>query len=442
MKNSKYLSAFIKSLIGMLLFIGLYLTSNIVMVKEYVEDPAFDMLIKYFSSSQYIDNSTPKVMLFGVDEYYLKNKDLMNELNQTTYGYTFPNDEVAQFIQRLDKFVEMNNANVPKAIFIDYDYSFPTSVKGKELTDEDKILLKVLKKPHNYQIILPKSRKENFIESSSDKSIQKLIADNKIIFSTVEVAESKDAITRRFIAYKTYKSAINQQEHNYTSISLTLWKLFGNDENFTEQSVIHNRFIVKKYALSEVLKSETNGSISYLHQKSYWNNFSYYSADYPFENINSKNFKNAIILLGSTTKNIKLDTFKVVTGNSLRGIELQANIIMTHFYLNGGLKVFDIWKSSFLVFVVFYFLFLFGNQFLNKILPNMVKIWLVKHSLIKEPLSFLLVMLVMFLCSWAIFYFYHEWFNWGVAGVLFKLIELWNKIKEYSIKFIKYFKEE
>lgn len=431
-----------KSLIGTLLFIGLYLTSNIVIVKEYVEDPAFDMLIKRFSSSQHIDSLSPKVMLFGVDEYYLKNKGLMNELNQTTYGYTFPNDKIAQFLQRLDKFVETNKANVPKAIFIDYDYSFPTSVNGKELTDEDEVFVEILKEPHNYQIILPKSRKENFIESSSDTSIQKLIADKKIIFSTVEVAESKDAITRRFLAYKTYRNAINQQEHNYTSVSLTLWKLFGNDADFTEQSVVHNRFIVKKYALSEVLKSENNGSINYLHQNSYWNNFSYYSADYPFENINSRNFKDAIILLGSTTKNIKLDTFKVVTGEELRGIELQANIIISHFYLNGGLKTFDVWKSSLLVFVVFYLLFLFGNQFLNKILPNMVKILLVKHSLIKEPLSFLLVMFIMFLCSWAIFYFYQEWFNWGVAGVLFKFIELWNKIKEYFVKFIKYFKEE
>ena len=83
-----------------------------------MEDPAFDMLIKRFSSSQYLDDSSPKVMLFGVDEYYLKNMGLMNELNQTTYGYTFPNDKIAQFIQRLDKFVETNRANVPKAILL------------------------------------------------------------------------------------------------------------------------------------------------------------------------------------------------------------------------------------------------------------------------------------------------------------------------------------
>ena len=440
MKNSNYLSSLIKSIIGVLLFIVLYLTSNIVIVKEYVEDPAFDMLIKRFASTQYLDSSSPKVMLFGVDEYYLKNKGLINEQNQTTYGYTFPNDEIAHFIQRLDAFVKTDNANVPKAVFIDYDYSFPTSVRGEELTDEDKVFLEVLKEPHEYQIVLPKSRKENFIESSSDATIQKLISAKKIIFSTVEIADSKDAITRRFIAYKSYKNSITNEDCNYSSVSLTLWRLFGNDENFTEQSVVHNRFIVKGYEFSNLLKDESNRSKSYLYQKSYWNNFSYYSADYSFQNIKSTNFKNAIIFLGSTTKNIKRDTFKVITEDELRGIELQANIVMTHFYLNGGLKTFDIWKSSLLVFVIFYLLFLFGNQLLNKILPNLVKIWIVK--LIKEPLSFFLVMFVMFLCSWAIFYVYHEWFNWGVAGVLFKFIELWHKIKEYFVKFVKYLKEE
>jgi CHASE2 domain-containing sensor protein len=438
MENKKYLTALIKSLFGVGLFYLLYLTSNIVIVKEYVEDPAFDRVVNRFSSTQQVLKNAPNVMLFGVDEYYLKNHDMINELNQTTYGYTFPNDRVAHFIQRLDKFVEKHKEQTPKALFIDYDYSFPTTVGGKELTKEDKIFLEVLKKPHAYSIVLPKSRQENFIESSSDTTIQKLIAKKKIIFSTVEVAQSKDAITRRFIAYKTYKNAKTEEDWNYSSVSLSLWRMFGNDANFTEQSVVHNRFIVKDYASSQILIDEQNSSKSYLRQKSYWDGFYYYSADHSFENLDYDMFKDAIILLGSTTKNIKRDSFKVVTGKKLRGIELQANMIMTHFYLNGGLKTFDIWKSSLLIFVVFYLLFLFGNQFINRILPNWVKIRLV--PLIKEPLSFLLIMVVMFLLSWGIFYFYQEWFNWGVAGVLFKGIELWKKIKEYSMKFLKYLK--
>jgi hypothetical protein len=39
MKTSKYLTALIKSLFGVGLFYLLYLTSNIVIIKEYVEDP-------------------------------------------------------------------------------------------------------------------------------------------------------------------------------------------------------------------------------------------------------------------------------------------------------------------------------------------------------------------------------------------------------------------
>ena len=445
--KSKLISSFIKASIGMILFILFYIFSDINIVKNKIEDPSFDVMTKYLFSKQSTKNDTPTLMLFGIDNYYLKDENLSNELNQTTYGYIFPNDKIAEFIQRLDKFLLTNKENIPKALFIDYDYSFTTSIYGQKPTIEDEIFLNTLKEPRSYTILLPKNRAENFIESSSNKIIQQLIKDKKIVFVSVEVENSKDKIQRRFFAYKTFKHAVDYQDANYTSVSLSLWEMFNNEKNFKQESVVGNRFIVKEYKLSEIIYDE-NHPYSYLHKKSNWKNFTYYSAHYPFENINNDNFKDAIIFLGSTTQNgVVKDNFQTLqtVNSSIRGVELQANILMTHFFLQGGLKQFDIIKSSLLVFTIFFILFMFGNQFIN-LLPNKLKIWIVKYypkqSYFSQPLSFLLILAIMILCSWAIFSFYHEWFNWAIAGVLFKIIELWNSIKEYLIKIYLYIRNK
>jgi len=426
---SKLLLSMVKATIGVLLFIVIYNLSNITLIKEYAQiDKPFELLNNFLLENDSVKTKSPHVMLFGIDNYYLKSQNLIDEDNKTNYGYLFPNDKIAQFITKIDRLSEaLPKEKQPKAMFIDYDFSFTTAIYGKDVTREDSIFIKVLKEPRNYTILLPKISKYNYIESLADKKIQELIRNKKIVFVSVSIPYSKDSKTRRYIPYTSYKDSLTNQEHNYTSVSVEMWHLFNQDINiskeFKEQDMIENNFIIKSYRQSLLSK---------YHKPSNWKMLDYYSANYSLEDIDSDNFDNALILLGSIYD--KEDMFQVTSSSSkLSGIEVHANILMTLFYFDGKLKQFDIYKSSFLVFITFIMLFWFTDRVL-KFLPTKSKIFLINRGVSKLMISLFITSVVMGLLSWFILIYYKEWFNWFIPVLLFELTGVIVLINRYILK--------
>ena len=231
MENQKLTLALIKAIIGTLLFILIYHFANIKIVKENLQiDKPFDWLHRVVLLNSDADTNSPQVMIFGVDNDYLKKQDMMDENNETTYGYLFPRGKIAEFIERVDGLSQS-----PKALFIDYDFSFTTDINGSKQNLEDKKLIAVLKKERSYTILIPKTSHYNLLESLADKQIQKLIKEQKIRFVSVKMPYSKDLKTRRFIPYASYKHATTNQEQNYTSASMEMWKMFNPERNITKE---------------------------------------------------------------------------------------------------------------------------------------------------------------------------------------------------------------
>ena len=193
LKNLKkyILSSLIKSIMGTLLFAIIYVFSNMQLVKEVAEDIAFDTINTYALENRSVETDSPNVMLFGIDDYYLRSEGLLNDDNQTNYGDFLPRDKLAKFVKKIDVLTEdFMKEQQPKALFIDYDFSFKSSAYNKILTIEDKVFLEVLKEPRGYPILLPKTNNYNYIESSKDLKIQELIFEQKIIFVSVGLAYS------------------------------------------------------------------------------------------------------------------------------------------------------------------------------------------------------------------------------------------------------------
>ena len=410
MTKSKFLSSFITAIIATILFALIHEYGNVQLIKKFTEDKAFDYLAKYYLVDEHVKTNSPHVMVFGIDNFYFREKDLLDDDNQTNYGFLFPHDKIVEFIEKID---EVSKENAPKALFIDYDFEFTSSVYGQILTEENLAFIEVLKKKRNYTILLPKTSKYNFIESSSDQRIQALISNKKIVFVSVPLPHSKDGVTRRFIPFIPYKHSMTNHEHNYTSVYASMWQMFNTEHNiskdFKEQEVVENKLIVKNYEVS----SYTNKH--YRYQQSNWEMLKYYSANYPLERINNQNFSNALILLGRTDGE---DSFSVTSSKGkLSGVEVQANALMTLFYFDGKLEKVDIAKSVIFVFLLFLVSRLFMHKFLNT-LPNEARIFLVKKEFSQLTLTFAFTTMVMALVSMFILVQYQKWFDWNSSLIL------------------------
>lgn len=412
MTKSKFISSTIIAVIATILFIFIHKYDNIPFTKKITEDKAFDYLAKYYLADENVTTNSPHVMVFGIDNFYFRSQKMLDEENQTNYGFLFPHDKIVDFIEKID---EKTKTNHPKALFIDFDFEFTSSAYGKELTKENLAFIEMLKKERPYSILLPKTSKYNFIESSSDKTIQALISNKKIIFVSVPLPYSnKDFITRRFIPYEQYKHSVTSEEHNYSSAYVTMWKMFNPDSNITKefkkQEVVENRILVKSYKAPPFINK------NYSYKQSNWEMLDYYSANYPLKRIDNNNFSDALIFLGRTDE---VDSFNVLTSKAkLSGVEIQANALMTLFYFDGKLEKVGIYKGSLFVFIVFFISTLFMHKFLNA-LPNEAKIFLVKREVSYLTVSFAFTTLVMALTSAFVLVKYKQWLDWNSSLILF-----------------------
>jgi CHASE2 domain-containing sensor protein len=412
-------NAFLKAFGVTLFFLLVQLLYNLEFVRGKIEDIGFDIVNKIVIQKNQQKTQSPKILLFGFDNLYMQENDLFDEDNQTNYGYLFPRDKIADFIERVDILCsEIDEINIPKALFIDYDLAFTSMPYGKKLSQEDKKLLEVLKQKRPYIILIPKTETENFIEKSEDTEIQRLIKDGKIIFVSVSFLKSNDDVTRRYLAYQKYKDT-QKVEQDYVNVDVALWLLASNNklskddvkQKFQQSDIISNRFYIKSY------KDEYNED-SCSAAQSYWDNYTKYSVNCLLFDIAEEDFSNAIIMLGGTYRE-NSDTFKVLdigSSRSVQGVELHANVLMSIFQFNGQLKALNIWISTSLVFFIFFVI--------DLIVESILKFYAVTESKLYFLITLLSTVLIMACISVYLLLEKNIWFNWFVPVVIYEIFDI------------------
>lgn len=432
-----FLESLYKSVIATIFFTIVYQFSHIELIRSNIEDISFDLLNKLAIEDRQQNTNSPNILLFKFDDFYLKERNLVDNRGNTNYGYLFPRNNIANFIKKLDDFVDNLDINDrPLSLFIDYDFTYTSLPHNKQLSEDDLLLINTLKKERNYKIYLPKTNDLNFIEQSTDQKIQELIKARKINFVSVGLIESSDDIARRYLPYREFYNATEKQ--SYLQAMIALWKDSKNNQlddkeiynKFTDKSDIENRIIFKNYEE----KIDEGDYETYL---SNWKKLFVYSANYPFDEIIEDNFYNSIIFLGGThSSNDDIFNIQGIKGvDSLSGIEIQANTLMTLFYLDGKLEKFDFIKSVVLVFLLFFIV-----NFIIEILFDILGFQ------DRRNLEFIVLLVVisgtMFFISYYILTEYKQWFNWFIPVVLFEAVEIIEMIKKYSIESFEKIKEK
>ena len=406
-------SAFIKAAYTVMISIFVYHFFYIEFIRENIEDAAFDLINEYYLSDKKVSLDTPETMLFKVDEYSLKANGLLRDDNETRYGYLYPRNHIAAFIEKVDQFTIANDGICPKALFIDYDFSYPGSYDTR-LTPHDEKLLSTLAQERCYRILIPKTQNQNFIENSHNPLIQKAIRDHNILFVSVGLTEAGDRISRRYYPYEYYKNNDGDKQL-YTAATITLWNAsqrYSPDQIkqlFSQQriSLIENRIIYKDKVIYEQTKQ-------YEALQSYWQNLNIYSANYPFENIVNERFQDAILLYGSAHQ-ASNDHFIIdVFDTEISGIEMHANALMTLLYLDGKLQRLNIYLNSLLIFII-----VFGVDIVIQWVSHHWK-WLQD----KKNAYVLVSLAVMLFVSIFLLNVYKVWFNWLIPSLLTMTVPL------------------
>lgn len=433
-KIDEYLNrAFWKAFSASMLFMVVYFFYNSEIIRSEVEDIAFDVVNKFYIKSTSIDTKAPQILLFGIDDLYMKANSLYDEYNRTNYGYLFPRGYIADFIERLDELVlEVEPANRPKALFIDYDMSFSSMPYGKALSQEDKKLLDVLKFPRSYTILLPKTSRYNFIEQSQDENIKKAIDEKKIVFSSVSMLQSSDGAVRRYQGYTSFADGNATQE--YLNVNIALWQIMRDQEInlykaknfFLSDDVIGNRVWFKSYTSS-------NLEDGCLMQKSNWLKLTKYSANCSLFDIIEEDYAGSIIMLGGTfTQNEdNFNILNVSTTEHFTGIDIHANTLLTLLHLNGPMQRLPVVKSLFIIFVSFFLLALILSMLFSYFAENNKKNEFIAEN--NKKIEFIIFLLVngIVLIALSIYYLkeYHIWFNWFVPFVLLQIVEIFDIVK-------------
>jgi len=424
-----------KALLASILFIITYMFYNTELIRSNIEDLSFDIVNKFSINTKPIETNGPQVLLFSIDDLYMKEHQFYDEHNRSKYGYLFPRGQIAKFIENVDDLSsEVDTDNLPKALFIDYDMSFTSMPYGKELSGEDIKLLEVLKRPRPYKIVLPKTSFYNFIEESQDKDIQKAIEEKRILFVSVSLLLGSDDIVRRYQSYKQFSETNDSKV--YTGVGIALWKIIREkkiDYNntqilFSKDDIIGNRIWLKSYSQFHL---EDNCSI----QNSYWTKLTKYSANCSLFNIIEEDFSNSILMLGGThTQNDdNFDILNVMNSESFSGIDMHANTLMTLLHLNGNMQRLGLWVSLLIVFLSFFTLSLLITYIFSF------------FDIFKSELEFIILLLintiVLISISVILLNYYNVWFNWFIPLILFELIEIFANLKNFTQKIILKIKE-
>ncbi len=416
-----------KSLLATTLFMIFYLLYSIEIVRSNVEDIAFDTVNKFSIHKHPVDTNSSQVFLFAFDDLYMKEHQLFDEDNRSNYGYLFPRDRIAQFIESLDELVsEISEEQYPKALFIDYDMSFTAMPYGKMLAAEDRKLLEVLKRPRPYSVLLPKTEQANFIEVSDDKGIQQLIKEYRIRFVSVPLLQSRDDVVRRYQSFQSFGET--HPSDPYIGVSVALWQVLREKSidintswlQLKEKDIVANRIFIKAYNKGII---DEEGCLT---QYSQWQQLRKYSAACSLFEIDYDDFSGSVIMLGGThsQNNDKFEVLSILRAQTFSGIDMHANALMTLLHLDGSLERLPLWSSILLVFISFF------------LLDSLVTLLFYKLHFNNEKLAFvtLLILSTLLLISISIYLLrvHHLWFNWFVPLILFQLLEILFLFRKHS----------
>ena len=427
------LSSLVNALLVTLLFTISYKFYNINIITQNVEDIGFDVIDKFIINTRKVKIDAPYTFVLDIDDKFMKVNKLYDEDNETTYGYLLPRDKLAKIIKKIDVFFKTKaNDNKPKAIFLDYDFSFSSMPYDKELSKEDIEFLNILKKPRDYIIIIPKTSKYNFIQDSNDTQIQQLIKDKKIVFASVGLLDSYDNSVRRYPTYEILKEK-NGTKKAYINVSVLMWWIIRKnsiptikDINNTfkySNDVIANRIRIKS---NEEIKEEENYTITY----SYWQNYIRMSANCELNTTKIKFYKNSIIIVGSTysKNNDKFYILNVFGNKKLSGVELHANILQTLLLLNDQTNRLSLPISATIIFILYFII--------SFLVSKVIKSLKISNKGLDTLITILLNIIILFSISSFLLIKYNLWFNWFIAFILFEVEELIDFIKDITPKFI------
>ena len=409
-----------------LLTIFVYQFFYIEFIRASVEDTAFDTSSWYRLSKTTTDVNVSNIFLLLVDDRYLKSENLLDENNETNYGYIMPREYLAKIITSVDTLVsDIDEENYPKALFLDYDLSYLSDPNNLVASKGDLELLEVLKKKRPYSIYLPLTSNYNYIYHSKK---------TKAKFVSVGLTSASDNISRRYYAYETYLD-LNKTNKKFINVAIELWRLQNDlnesvldDFSQTGLALVENRIIFKDKHITQ--------NDEYITWQSNWKQLSAMSANYPLDMIYEDDLKGSIIMIGAS-HSASSDTFEVdAYSKVISGVEMHANALMSLNYFGGKLKRLPLIWSVLIVFsVVFILDFLLTTLYKSKIyqksllwkesLDQQWKKSIVSFFLISDEESFndkwliLSSLIAMFLISDRLLISEgHYWFNWLIPIML------------------------
>ncbi len=432
-------------------------------VRGIFEDPAFDVIAKVYLSHKEQAVNSPQIVVFDFDNHYMQNHQLYDKDDNPEYGYIFPRQHLADFLNNLNKrLLDSDKTGVsippPKALLIDFDLSFPTNKAG------DNALLLALKKSKVEKIVLVKTAKHHFIEESDDPDIQQLIQQGKILFTSAYIHADKDGIVRRYQPTKEIPTVDEKQL--YPNAAHALWKIIQNKaidpqqikkdfpdyvEFLTDQdqkkshirslpNVNGNMIWLKTYrdnkgnAIEQAKKDKT----ACLKYSSNWNQLKKISLNCNLFELDETLFKQSIILLGGTYQPNKIfhagegDNHNVLDfmgKSSFGGVDIYANTLMTLLHLDQEKPMQQLkpWYSFVLVFISFFLIDYWVSLFFQSLKFAHEEIELIVSLILNTAL--LLSLSILLLLSK-----YHLWFNWIAPLILIELLEILFFIKRHLPK--------
>lgn len=422
----------LEALAATLLFSLIYYAgSKIEFIRANAVDPAFNYInLLYFSSTASSDKNHTPISVFEIDREYLKTEGLLDQYNATNYGYLFPREKIAEFIEKIDR---LPHDKQPLVLFIDYDMSYG-ALPGGKLSKCDHTLLNALAEPRKYKILIPKTDRSNIIEAYEknattdiEKIIKEKIVQKMILFVDVNFLSSNDKVMR-YNPMKKYPDS----NTTYYNVALAIWQLIKNGDINTSEIEMHydHKTFLKDKNVNEgaaIVKSnilvkdkiEINDALS--EYNSTWKGLQYFSASHDF---NSSGFTNkTIVMLGGVYQG--QDAKKLGTGDEIPGVELHAQAVKTVLFLDGALKKISPFDG---------FLIIFSTYFFTTLIIHYLFAFISFGA--RFFIGLFILSFTFFTISSYLVVVYNTWFNWFIPILFFYLDELVHFLKG-GINFLK-----
>jgi len=410
-KNKRLLkNSFINSLVAVAVFLVYYTYRDIGIVREYFGDFGYDYTIQGFAKfNSNIGKTNQKIIIIKVDERYLKENNLSDDDGGIRYNYT-PRFVIANILKDLDNTIKENHPqdpHYPKALFIDYMFTYPGDIDGAITEDDQKLIDSIDHYANLYDIYLPTLPNGIFLEKQKLHKNIHFVSANGIVDS--------DEIQR---GYKPYMCQGAKAVPNL-SIAVSSDDISASDDfacPMAKDTDYNNYF---KY---RILYKDMDSR--YL---SNWDNMAVYSASDldTSKGLIGEDFKDSIVLIGSDYQHSG-DLHPTPAG-VLSGVFVMANAVATRYYADGYIETLDPWWSIAIYFVLFMSVSFYMPRLLDKV------------GLKNEALQYLIILTFMafifYVLSILLLVYTQTWLNWVIPWAIFQFMdgktllkEMWHKL--------------